>query len=66
MNVGQMIVVLLLLSLLVFAYANAMGYELTYMEALAGLAVLKGIALFLTPEKPPMVFMRSEAKEEDA
>lgn len=59
----QMIAVLLILALLVSSYATTMGVPVTYIEALAGLAVLKGIALFLTPEKPPMVFIRKNEEE---
>lgn len=65
MNLAQMVAVLLLLSTLIYFYAAALGFELTFMEALAGLAVLKGIAMFLTPEKPPMVLMQGAKKEEE-
>lgn len=68
MNGAQMLVVLLILSLLVSLYLTAMGVPVTYLEALAGLAVLKGIALFLVPEKAPMVLVkdRSKTEEEDS
>lgn len=65
MNLGQMLVVLLVLSLLVSLYLSTMGFEVSYLQALAGLSVLKAIVLFLAPEKAPMVFVR-DAKEEEA
>lgn len=60
----QMLVVLAFLAFMVDLYLGAMGYEITYLEALAGLAVLKGIALFLVPEKAPMVLVRGNTEEE--
>lgn len=65
MNLAQMVVVLMVLSLMIYLYAGALGYEMTYMQALAGLAVLKGIALFLVPEKAPMVLVRGTKEEID-
>lgn len=67
MNGAQMLVVLAFLAFMVDLYLGAMGYEITYLEALAGLAVLKGIALFLAPEQAPIVMMKShkEIEEED-
>lgn len=65
MNGAQMLIVLLVLSLLVSLYLTAMGVPVTFLQALAGLAVLKGIALFLVPEKAPIVLMKSRTYEED-
>lgn len=61
----QMLVVLAFLAFMVDLYLGAMGYEITYLEALAGLAVLKGIALFLVPEKAPMVLVKSQREIEE-
>lgn len=65
MNGLQMLVVLLVLSLLVSLYLTSMGVPVTFLEALAGLAVLKGIALFLVPEKAPMVLVKAPKELED-
>lgn len=65
MNAIHMLVVLLVLSLLVSLYLTAMGVPVTFLQALAGLAVLKGIALFLVPEKAPMVLVRGNKEEVD-
>lgn len=66
MNVFQMLVVLLILALLVSLYLTALGVAVTFLQALAGLAVLKGIALFLVPEKAPIVLVKSREYEEGA
>lgn len=65
MNPLQMVLVLAVLSFLVTAYLGAIGITATYLEVLAGLAVLKGIALFLVPEKAPLVLVKSQKQEED-
>lgn len=63
MTGAQLFAVLLLLSLVVSMYLTIMGVPVTFLQALAGLAVLKGIALFLTPEKPPTIIINGKDVE---
>lgn len=64
MNVFQMLIVLLIVAFIVSLYLTAMGVAVTFLQALAGLAVLKAIALFLVPEKAPIVLVKSREYEE--
>lgn len=65
MNAFQMLAILLLLALIVDAYLMANGFATSYLSVLAGLAILKGIALFLVPEKAPIVLVKSPIETEE-
>jgi len=65
MNPIQMLAVLLILSVIVQVYLAEIGVDMTFLQVLAGLAVLKGVALFLVPEKAPIVLVKSRTTTEE-
>lgn len=66
MSFLQMAVVSVVVSALVFVFVNdIVGYPVTYFQSFAGVITLKAVALFLAPEKAPMVLVR-ETKQEGA
>lgn len=64
MNFAQMIAVLFVLAYLAMVTMEYLGFNFTYGQSLAALILLKATALFLVPEKAPMVLVKSTKEEE--
>lgn len=65
MNIFQMLVVLAVVSFTVMIAAEILGYNITYIQALVAVSTLKALALFLAPEKEPIVLVKSRKEIEE-